>query len=129
MGRQADEIGRSNNRHWSRYETKRDRSSESILYDGARKNTKQELSLVYLGATTMKALDEVFKEQCRRAFRFLEDEYDCEIAESYQDSHAVSITYTNMTTGVEISLEPRENHIWVYLIRLVNGKIPAYLDA
>lgn len=40
----------------------------------------------------------------------------------------VEVTYKNQAMGIKVSFEFRENQIFVYLTRLINGEIPAYLD-
>jgi hypothetical protein len=37
--------------------------------------------------------------------------------------------YSNRTTAIKVSLELRENYIYIYLIRLESGRIPPYLDS
>ncbi len=70
-----------------------------------------------------------FKEECRSIFRFLENEYGCSIVGMHEDEHSVAVTYANLTTGVKVGFEPRENFISVYLIRLVDGQVPEYIEA
>jgi hypothetical protein len=77
----------------------------------------------------MNKLQKQFEASCKRSFQFLIDEYGCQIVQSGQHAAGSAITYTNSTTAVKVSLEPRENFIFVYLIKLQNGKIPAYFDA
>jgi len=66
-----------------------------------------------------------FKKKCREFFRFLEQEYSCKVA-TKGDSYGVFITYLNKTTGVRVSLEPREGGVFVLLSELISGKIPPY---
>jgi hypothetical protein len=73
-------------------------------------------------------LHRAFTRKCLKTFRFLAA-YGCELSSIEQDTYGVEITYKNQTTGIKVSFEVRENDIFVYLIRLINGEIPAYLDA
>ena len=73
-------------------------------------------------------LPRIFTQKCLRKFGFLAD-YGCELTSIEETGHIVEITYKNQTTGIKVSFESRENDIFVYLIRLINGEIPAYLDA
>ncbi|MBI3970041.1 MAG: hypothetical protein HY332_02020 [Chloroflexi bacterium] len=73
-------------------------------------------------------LGEDFVRLCRQIFDFLIHEYRFRVEGVTRDEHTVAVIYKNATTGVEISYEPRQNDIFVYLIRLVEGDIPAYLD-
>ena len=84
---------------------------------------------LYRGASAMNKLQKRFKESCKRSFQFLVDEYGCQIVQSGEHAAGSVMLYTNSTTGIKVSLEPRENFIFVYLIQLQDGKIPAYLDA
>jgi hypothetical protein len=78
---------------------------------------------------TLMQLKYTFFDVCINEFKFLIDDYDCRIIECVQDHSNISITYANLTTGIEISLEPRENYIFVYLIRLHEGTVPQYLTS
>lgn len=73
-------------------------------------------------------LHRVFTQKCLDKFRYLAA-YGCELTSIEDDRYLVEITYKNQTTGIKVSFELRENQIFVYLIRLINGEIPAYLDA
>lgn len=66
-----------------------------------------------------------FRNKCRELFRFLEKEYACSVV-AVENDCGVFITYLNKTTGVRISLEPREGGIFVLLAQLINGKLPPY---
>ncbi len=77
----------------------------------------------------MNKLQKQFEKSCKRTFQFLMDGYGCQIVSYGEHAAGMSITYANSTTGVKVSFEPRENLIFVYLIQLQEGKIPAYLDA
>jgi hypothetical protein len=73
-------------------------------------------------------LQPVFAQKCLNKFRYL-SAYGCELVGIEEDSYGTDITYKNQPTGIRISFEIRENDIFVYLIRLINGEIPPYLDA
>ncbi len=73
-------------------------------------------------------LKRVFIENCLSKFRYLAA-YGCELTSIEEDRYLVEITYKNQTTGIKVSFEIRENDIFIYLIQLINGEIPAYLDA
>jgi len=77
----------------------------------------------------MNKLQKQFEESCKRFFQFLIEQYGCQIVQSGEHAAGSAVTYVNSTTGVKVSLEPRENFIFVYLIQLQDGKVPAYLDA
>jgi hypothetical protein len=44
------------------------------------------------------------------------------------ESYGVFITYQNSTSFIQVSFEPREGGVLVYIGRLVRGRIPAYED-
>jgi len=69
---------------------------------------------------------EVFKKQCKKIFQFLEDEFGFQIVASEQDLYGMDITYQNSTTAIEIRFEPRENRIFILLMRLIKGELPNY---
>jgi hypothetical protein len=73
-------------------------------------------------------IQSIFAKTCLRKFKYL-SEYGFRLAGIERDSYGIEVTYKNRTTGIKISFEIRENDITVYLIRLVNGEIPEYLDA
>lgn len=75
-------------------------------------------------------LRESFKEQCLSEFAFLAS-YGFEPTSVEEDRYGVEVTYKNRgeATGIKVSLEVRENDVFVYLIELVDGEIPSYLDA
>lgn len=73
-------------------------------------------------------LHRVFTQKSLNNFRYLAA-YGCELTSIEEDRYVVEITYKNQTTGIKVSFEFRENQIFVYLIRLINEEIPAYLDA
>ena len=88
-----------------------------------------ELPELYLGASTMNKLQKQFEKSCKRSFQFLMEEYSCQIISCGKHAAGMAITYANSTTGVKVNFEPRENLIFVYLIQLRDGKIPAYLES
>jgi hypothetical protein len=69
-----------------------------------------------------------FKQACLSKFAFL-TAYDFELTNINEEWYATEIVYKNQTTGIKISYETRDNDIFLYLIRLINGQIPAYIDA
>lgn len=73
----------------------------------------------------MKTQQQEFKKKCRELFRFLEQEYCCNVT-TRQDSYGIFITYLNKTTGVRVSFEPREGGVFVLLSQLISGKVPPY---
>lgn len=74
-------------------------------------------------------LHSAFTRKCLDKFKFLIDCFDYEITSVEVSAYAAEVTYKNQTTAVKVSYEHRENSIFVYLIRLINGDVPAYLDA
>lgn len=72
-------------------------------------------------------LNRIFTQKCLKKFGLLAD-YDFELTSIEENGYGVEVTYKNQTTGIKVSFEGRENAIFVYLIQLINGKIPAYLD-
>jgi hypothetical protein len=73
-------------------------------------------------------LQAIFVQNCLNKFEYLST-YGFELAGNTRDNYGSEVTYKNRTTGVKVSYEVRENEIFVYLIRLINGEIPEYLDA
>jgi hypothetical protein len=73
-------------------------------------------------------LQSIFTQKCLMRFEYLST-YGFELADITRDSYGSEVTYKNRTTGVKVSFEVRENEIFVYLIRLIDGEIPDYLDA
>lgn len=73
-------------------------------------------------------LHRVFIQKCLDKFGFLAS-YGCELTNVEEDRYGVEVTYKNQTTGIKVSFESRENDISVYLIRLIHGDVPAYIDA
>ena len=73
-------------------------------------------------------LQAVFIQKCLNRFEYL-SAYGFELADTTRDRYGSEVTYKNQTTGVKVSFDVRENDISVYLIRLINGEIPDYLDA
>src|SRR3989338_2997121 len=68
-----------------------------------------------------------FDDACKRTFKFLEAKYGCSVIEATTDPAESHITYANDTTAVDIRYELKDNVIFVYLIRLRDGKLPADL--
>jgi hypothetical protein len=58
-------------------------------------------------------------------FRFLEEEFGFSRRSSERTRYGSHIAYTNETTSVRVSLEPREGGIFVELSRLVDGEVPS----
>lgn len=73
-------------------------------------------------------LQRAFIQKCLDSFTFLAA-YGCEVIGVEEDSYGAEVTYKNETTAVKISFEVRENAVFVYLIQLIDGEVPAYLDA
>ena len=73
-------------------------------------------------------LQSIFTQKCLMRFEYLST-YGFELADITRDSYGSEVTYKNRTTGVKVSFEVRENEIFVYLIRLIDGETPDYLDA
>ena len=73
-------------------------------------------------------LQSIFTQKCLMRFEYLSTN-GFELAGITRDSYGSEVTYKNRTTGVKVSFEVRENEIFVYLIRLIDGEIPDYLDA
>lgn len=70
----------------------------------------------------------IFIQKCLDRFGYL-SAYGFELAGTTRDRFGSEETYKNQTTGVKVSFDVRENDISVYLIRLINGEIPDYLEA
>jgi hypothetical protein len=73
-------------------------------------------------------LQAIFIQNCLNRFEYLST-YGFELAGTTRDRYGSEVTYKNPTTGVKVSFEVRENEIFVYLIRLIDGEIPDYLHA
>ena len=75
----------------------------------------------------MNNLYNTFENLCRQTFQFLEDDFGFKIAsvERGPVNVGIHITYQGRS-AVQVSFEPRENAVFVYLIRLLDGKIPEY---
>ncbi len=71
-------------------------------------------------------LYEPFKGEYQKHFRFLQDNFGCRLVDAKESVYEASVTYTNATTGVEITFDPRENYILVSLIRLIGGEVVPY---
>ena len=70
----------------------------------------------------------IFEETCRQVFKPLIDQFNFKIISVDRGpiNVGVHITYGNATTAMQASFEPQEEAIWLYLIRLTDGKIPEY---
>jgi hypothetical protein len=73
----------------------------------------------------MSQIDSVFVKLCREQFQFLVDAFDFRRMAASRAGIG-TVIYTNSTTGVKLSYDRRDGYIGVDLIRLVNGKVPAY---
>lgn len=76
----------------------------------------------------MKNLEKTFEETCVKHFDFLSKKYGCDLKQREHNQEGFFIVYTNGVTGVKVSLELRENYIFVNLIKLDDGQIPSYLE-
>jgi hypothetical protein len=74
-------------------------------------------------------IDAVFVKLCREKFQFLADEFGFRRIASATLSGPDYVLYTNSTTGVGIDYDRRDGSITIVLMRLVDGKPPAYGDA
>jgi hypothetical protein len=66
-----------------------------------------------------------FERTCLQKFGFLEKGCGFALRSSERTSYGSHVTYSNQTTGVRVSLEPREGGIFVELSRLVDGELPS----
>src|SRR6266850_2903811 len=66
-----------------------------------------------------------FEKETGKGFAFLEKDFGCGPPVRLVRSEDVSLTYTNATTGVEVSYEQSYPGIFVTLARLQSGKFPA----
>jgi len=76
-------------------------------------------------------LVDVFVDQCREKFQFLVDEFGCQLASAEKYRAGLGdgrVAYQNGTTAVRVAYEGRDRAVWTVLMRLVNGKPPAYGD-
>lgn len=70
-----------------------------------------------------------FRAHVRESFRFLENEFGFRlVGEEEEPPHGTHVTFANDTTGVKIDLQPREGYLTTYLIELIDGEVPSYLD-
>jgi len=69
-------------------------------------------------------IEPAFERTCLQKFGFLEKEFDFALRSSERTSYGSHVTYSNQTTGVRVSLEPREGGIFVELSRLADGELP-----
>jgi hypothetical protein len=70
-------------------------------------------------------IEPTFERTCLQKFGFLEKEFGFALRSSETTSYGSHVTYTNQTTGVRVSLEPREGGIFVELSRLADGELPS----
>ena len=70
--------------------------------------------------------ENIFFTMCRDYFKFLEDDFGCEV--SYKESvYGTIVTYKNNTTAIDVNFQPREAGIvYIWLMRLIDGKIPSH---
>ena len=75
----------------------------------------------------MNNLYKTFEKQCHQIFQFLVDDFGFKIVsvERGPANVGVHITYQGRS-AVQVSFEPAEDAVFVYLIRLLDGKIPDY---
>lgn len=74
----------------------------------------------------MKTIFIDFEKECRKRFKFLEEELGFDPPKRDVGPTYISLTYQNKTTAVRVSFEPVDRGVFVLLSRLVNGKIPKY---
>ena len=75
---------------------------------------------------TARDLLDRFERDCRKRFKFLEEEFGFKPPKRQRISVFCSLTYQNDTTAVEVSLEPTEGGVFVLVSRLLNSEIPKY---
>jgi len=75
---------------------------------------------------TTKDLLDRFEQECKRRFKFLEEEFGFKPPKRQRISVFCSLTYQNETTAVDVSLEPMEGGVFLLVSRLLNGEIPKY---
>jgi len=78
----------------------------------------------------MIGLLETFVQLCREQFQFLVDEFDCQSSVSQHKSawYSASVIFQNTTTAVDVQCDLRDNVINTVLMRLIEGRLPAYSD-
>jgi hypothetical protein len=67
-----------------------------------------------------------FEGECRRWFDFLETDFLFRIISLNKNDVEANITYANETTAIDVRYELKDNLVFVYLIRLIDGKIPDF---
>lgn len=77
----------------------------------------------------MTDLEQYFVDRCRHHLRFFEGDRGYSFDGVSRSEHHVSVTYRSATMAIRVTFEPREEAIFVYVIRLESGNIPDYLDA
>ena len=73
-------------------------------------------------------LDEVygwFREQVANSFGFLVNEFGCGAKTQDEGGHGIFTRFSNRTTAVEVSYEPTDDVVEVFIIKLVNCSTPA----
>lgn len=70
--------------------------------------------------------EEYFFNTCQKEFQYLIDKFNCRVISKSLTNYSSTIIYKNNTTAIEISYEPREEYIFVLLMRLVDGVVPGY---
>jgi hypothetical protein len=75
---------------------------------------------------TARDLLDRFERECRKRFKFLEEEFNFKPPKRQRTSVFCSLIYQNEMTAVEASLEPMDGGVFVLVSRLVNGEIPEY---
>lgn len=75
----------------------------------------------------MNNLYSTFEMICHRVFKFLVDDFEFKVVsvERGPINVGVHITYQGQI-AVQVSFEPAENAVFIYLIRLLDGKLPEY---
>jgi hypothetical protein len=73
---------------------------------------------------------ETFVRVCREQFQFLVDEFGCQVAVSHRKEawYSASVIFQNTTTAVDIQCDLRDNALNTVLMRLIDGRLPAYMD-
>lgn len=64
-----------------------------------------------------------FSECVKTHFHFLETKYDCKLQSSNTEDWGGEVVYLNQTTGIKLLYEFSSAFIFVFIYRLVNGKM------
>lgn len=67
-----------------------------------------------------------FESLVRERFAFLTELFAMRRIKVEKSARGEAVTYRNTTTGVRITFEPMDGGIFVYVIRLRDGKVPPY---